>query len=348
MTVPERAEGFRRFFRTDNDAGPLVGFFWDTYYPWRRYRAAAALPGGPVHADDLDPQAFLPDYERLRRTCEENGGDFIWSGAAFWGVPWMEAICGCSVTADHETGSARSVPPRVVDLPAPRALGPWAEKARGFLRALAGHSAGRYPLGTTLMRGLSDLLAAVCGGPDFVLLLHDRPGEAARTLERITDLWIAFADAQLEEIPDFHGGVGSYFYDMWLPGRGCFLQEDAAALLSRALFEELILPGVQRIAACFETTVIHLHPSSYIPVDPLIHSALSAIELHIDLGGPSARDLLPVYRKIQRRKPLVIWGDLSDDDVAFVADNLDPAALAVKVVTRDRGHAERVWKRLKG
>ena len=197
------------------------------------------------------------------------------------------------------------------------------------------------------MRGLSDVLAALYGSPDFVFFLTDHPTEADRVLSQIADLWIGFAQIQLDVIPEFHGGVGSYFYDMWLPGKGCFLQEDGAALLSPGLFDRFIIPGIERIVSRFDTTIIHLHPSSFIPVDQLIGTDLAAIELHIDLGGPSASDLLPVYRKIQSRKPLVIWGDLTDKDVAFVADHLDPASLAVKVVVRDFEHAERVWTRLK-
>jgi hypothetical protein len=41
-----------------------------------------------------------------------------------------------------------------------------------------------------------------------------------RTAARVAALWTGFARAQLAEIPDFHGGVGSYFYNVWMPGRG--------------------------------------------------------------------------------------------------------------------------------
>jgi hypothetical protein len=54
-----------------------------------------------------------------------------------------------------------------------------------------------------------------------------------------------------------------------------------------------------------------------------------------------------VYRRIQRRKPLMIWGDLTDRDVAVLAEHLDPSALAVNAVVHDRAQAERYWKRLK-
>ena len=37
---------------------------------------------------------------------------------------------------------------------------------------------------------------------------------------------------QIERIPDFHGGVGSFYYNAWAPKGTIWHQEDAAALLS--------------------------------------------------------------------------------------------------------------------
>ena len=66
---------------------------------------------GLYKAEDLDVEMFMDQYERLYSLYEDYSGEFIWSGAAFWGVPWMEAIAGCQVFADYETGSSRSLPP---------------------------------------------------------------------------------------------------------------------------------------------------------------------------------------------------------------------------------------------
>jgi hypothetical protein len=351
LPLADRIEGFRRFFAMANDRGPLVGFFLDSYYPLRRFRTEGFIAQGPLAAEELPVERFLPEYERLWQSYEELGGDFIWAGAAFWGVPWVEALAGCGVYADQQTGSTRSVPPEgfrgVEDLPAFDPEGPWARKAREFLSRLRERAAGRFPLGTTLMRGISDLLSALYGGPEFLFRLMDHPAEQRRLVRALTDLWLAFARHQLAEIPDFHGGVGSYFYSMWLPGRGVFLQDDASALMSPKLYGEFIYPAVAEIAGAFDTTVMHLHPSTYIPVDFLIDSPLSAIELHIDLGGPSAEQLYPYYRKIQSRKPLLIWGDLSEADVEFIARRLDRRSLAVLPVVGSREQAEAVWKRLR-
>ena len=109
--VPQRIDAFRRFLAGRNDTGPLMGFFFESYYPLRRYRAAASLPKGIFRPGDLHVREFQADYERLYQIHEKSAGDFLWTGSAFWGVPWMEAVSGCRVLADHETGSGTRLKP---------------------------------------------------------------------------------------------------------------------------------------------------------------------------------------------------------------------------------------------
>lgn len=351
LSIEERIRGFRRFFAMDNQDGPLIGFFRDTYYPLKRYRTESFLPGGALKPEDLRVQPFLNEYERLFQLHDQMAGDFMWSAAAFWGIPWMEAVAGCGVIADHATGSSRSEKPAgftgAEQIPEFDREDPWVRKALEFLRKLSDLSRGRFPLATTLMRGFSDLLAALYGNPDFLFLLMDRPREIERVVAKLTRLWIRFARCQLEAIPDFHGGTGSFYYAAWLPGKGVWLQEDAAALMSPELFGKLIAPAVHELAESFDTTVIHLHPSTYIPVEHLVESPVSAIELHIDFGGPRAEELYPVYRRILKHKPLIIWGDLTPGDLEFIAGKLERCALALLPVVESRQQAEQIWARFK-
>jgi hypothetical protein len=175
----------------------------------------------------------------------------------------------------------------------------------------------------------------------------DEPGIMKKAAAKVAGLWAGFARAQLDEIPDFHGGVGSYFYNVWMPGRGVWLQEDSLALLSPQLFADFILPHVEALARSFDTVLMHLHPATLIPVEELAATKLAALELHLDFGGPTAEDLLPVYRRIQKRKPLIIWGDVKPGDLDVLSSRLDPRALVVLPVVQDAASAEAIWRRLK-
>lgn len=356
ISILDRVDGFRRLYDGSLVNGPLVGFFYGSYYPFHRYSAGREVLPGPLDPDNLEVSRFAADYARIYDMYHDHEGDFIWSGAAFWGVPWMEALCGCNIIVDPERGSAHSEPLSDMEtrdatgnysLPPRANATSWVTTAIDFLDAVGEISAGRFPLGTTLMRGVSDLLSAVFGTPDFIYRIMDDPVAISHLVGEMTDRWIEFADAQFARIPEFHGGVGTFFYDMWLPGRGVFVQEDASALMSPELFAESILPGIIRILDHFDSAIVHLHPSSYIPIDHLLETKLLAIELHRDLGGQTVEELLPVYRRIQERKPLVIWGDLSMEELALLRDSVDTTRLAVKPVVETHEQAEEIWRLLK-
>lgn len=329
---------------------PLVGFTLGSYYPLHRYPAGVRrLPEGVVRPEDVFVDDYLEDTDRLYRLHEEAGGDLVFAAAPFLGLPWVEASLGCGVVADHRTGSTRSTPPphfaRRPSVPKFSEDNPWVAKMLEFIPALEQRSGGRYPVGVTLMRGISDLLSALYGGEAFVLRMHDEPDEVQEVVEELCEYWIAFGRCVLSRLPDFHGGTGSFFYGLWCPGKMIWLQEDAVALLSPAMYEKFIYPADCRIAASFENAVIHLHPSRVIPSKLLVESNLAAIELHIDHDGPRAEALEAHYRTILSAKPLFIWGDLTEGDLDFVFTHLPRQGLAVNIVVPSVEAARAIWER---
>lgn len=341
IPVETRIERTRRFYRMENTDGPLLGFFLAPYYPLKRYRGASTLPEGVFTAEHLRVEAYLADYERLHAAYRALETDCIWTAAPFWGVPWVEAAAGCAALADHGTGSSRTRPPaRNGGVRSPDET--WLSKLGEFVRAIAAQAGGRYPLGTTLMRGVADVMAALHGSPEFVYALVDDPAGREREAQAIADLWIRVARAQLDPMPAYHGGVGSYFYNLWMPGRGVWIQEDAAALLSPELFERCLWPAIERIIAAFDSVIIHLHPTGFLPINRILESRLLAVEIHRDIAGAGVEELLPVYRRVQERKPLIIWGDLTEDELRLIRRHLDPASLAVLPVVTDAEQAGRI------
>jgi hypothetical protein len=347
--VTERVRRFREFYARQNDR-PLLGFFVGSEYPLHRYSASQNLPDDtPLHPDALSVEPYLDDSDRLFEIHEACGGDFIWSASAFWGIPWLEAAVGCSVYADHETGSIYTQPPHSFsgpdDIPVFDAESGWEGKVVEFITELASRSGGRWPIGTTRMRGITDLLSAVYGPQAFVLAMIDRPAEVRAVCRRLTDFWLAFARIQLEYIPAFHGGMGSFYYNMWVPAGTVWHQEDAAALLSPQLYEGLIREHDERIVRSLPNCVLHMHPTSYLPIDSYLKIPFLAFELHIDEGGPRARQLYDVHRRILESRPLLIWGKLSDDDLEWIFSKLPSSGLAVMQVVEDDVQAGHVWRK---
>ena len=349
LPIQERIGQFRCYYARTNDR-PLLGFFVGSEYPLRRYAASNALPEGrPLEPDDFDVAPYLDDCDRLFDLHEACGGDFIWSASAFWGIPWLEAALGCPIIADHGTGSIHAEPPPTFagpsDVPAFDPISPWMRKAREFIDRMAERSAGRWPLATTRMRGIADLLSALYGANAFVYAMIDTPGEVKELCKKLTDFWIAFGKLQLDRIPLFHGGVGSFYYNMWAPAGTVWHQEDAAALLSPALYDAFIREHDRRIAESFDGCIMHQHPTPFVPTDFYLDMPFIALELHIDEGGPNAKDLYETHIQILERKPLLIWGNLSEADLEWIFAKLPAAGLAVMKVVDDPEQARVSWNR---
>jgi hypothetical protein len=350
-SLPSRIELLTRWFHLENDR-PVLGFFLDSMYPLHRYRGASRhIREGSVRPEDIVVEDFLDDCDRLFRLHEQAGGDLIWSASPFFGLPWVEASLGCGVVADFGTGSTRSIPPRGFEhsrqIPSFTESDPWVRKLLEFIPALHARSQGRYPVGVTLMRGISDLLAALYGGEAFIFRMMEDPQDIRAAVERLTDYWIQFGRCLMSRIPPFHGGTGSFFYSLWTPGKTIWMQEDAAALLSPELYEQFILPADEAISRAFDHTVMHLHPTRFIPASFLLKTGIDVIELHLDRGGPPAAELLQVHKAILARKPLFVFGDVTLADLDFMLENLPWRGLAINMAVSSVAEAERAWSHLR-
>lgn len=345
--VAARVADWRSFYRRENER-PLFGFFLGSEYPVPRYPAAAALPEDrPLEPEDFAVERYCDDNDALHEAHEACGGDFIWAADAYWGIQWMECLCGMEMWCSHRSGNlyfkrtGSTVSPDRIPYFNPD--GPWARLATEFLERGAVRAAGRYPFGTTRMRGISDLLSALYGGAEFVYALLDDPAGTREVCERLADLYIAFARHQLERIPAFHGGVGSFYYANWAPPGTVWHQEDAAAMLSPDLYEEHIREWNEKIVSAFPSNIVHMHSTGFVPLDAYLEMDFTAMELHIDSGGPSAEELYDRHRRILAEKPLIIWGELSAADLDWVFSRLPAAGLAVNQVVGTPAEARRLY-----
>lgn len=354
MKIPldERIERLTKWFHRQNDR-PLLGFSLGSQYPLHRFPGCRKnLPQGPALPEHVVVEDYLDDADRMHEAYEECGGDLIWAASPFVGIPWVEASLGCGVIADHETGSSRSEPPPGfadnVVVPQFDPDNPWVRKMVSFIPALVERSAGRYPVAGTLMRGVSDLLSALYGGEEFLFRMLESPEEVKAVCLALTEYWIEFGRHLYGQVPTFRGGTGAFYYAVWCPGQTVWLQEDAAALLSPDLYEQYIYPCDCRIAEAFEHTVMHMHPAKFIPVDWLVKSPISVLELHMDQGGPTAEDLFETHKKILVDKPLIVWGDCSDADVDWIMRKLPHQGLCVNVSVDSPAKARALWERYVG
>jgi hypothetical protein len=114
----------------------------------------------------------------------------------------------------------------------------------------------------------------------------------------------------------------------------------------KPLIGEFIRPRVERVFAVFRHNIVHLHSTGgYPPIDPVLEMRPTAVELHRDSGGPWAKELYPLHRKILAATPLLIWGRLDRDDLNGIFPKLSPERLGVQVVVESVEEAHDVFHR---
>lgn len=348
MKIPmlERVENFRQFYQMNNSRA-LLGFFIGSEYPLHRYPSMRFLPEDrPLEPTDFHPEIYAKETRELFEQHEAFGGDFIFSANAFWGIPWLEAILGMEIYANQKTGSLYAALPKEGLHPLPETFSednPWVQLCGRFLAELRKESGGDFPIGTTRMRGIADLLSALYPGEEMVYRMIDEPEGIQGDVQRLKELFIGFGRYQLERIPDFYEGCGSFYYNLWAPSGTVWTQEDAASLLSPELYQEFIKQADQEISHSFGGCIMHQHPGGYMPYPHYLEMGFDALELHVDEGGPSALELSPVYNQIQGKKPLIVWGQLSAAELDYLFRERPPEGLAVCCRVQTKQEAEELY-----
>jgi DNA-binding FadR family transcriptional regulator len=355
--LDERLALHRAFWAREKQPRPLASFRVGDFFFSRHFQAAQALlePDRLITPEMLDVTAFLPDYERMFQESEAIGQDGFWTAEPFTGIPWMEAILGCPIRAGRESFTSRpwlSSPAEALEKVSFDPENPWLKKYVEFTAALVTQSRSRFPVGMPIMRGPTDMLGALLGQQEMVLaLMMEDPEVMHRLVERVTAAFLSVLKAQRRLVPAFHGGTALGFYHVWAPGPSIWFQDDLSAILSPRLYREFFLVAARRILAGHPYTAVHLHPASFFILDELLAlKELKVVEVNKDIGGPSVREMLPVLSKIMQTRGLILWGDLTIEDLETVRRHLPCRGLGLNVIApslaeaRERRHYIHDWE----
>jgi hypothetical protein len=206
---------------------------------------------------------------------------------------------------------------------------PWRRKYLEFVRTLKAHLGDRMPVGQPILRGPSDMIAAMRGSSEMVFDLYDRPDEFRRLAERCTEFAIRLVSAQHAVSGPFAGGYLIEQLGLWAPDRLVRLQEDSSALFSPDLYATLLQPWDRRMAEAFPYAAIHLHSSSLFLLDRILDvKALGCIQINKDVGNTAVAEMLPFLQMVQaRNRSLLLRGRLDLDDLALLRGSLSRTVL---------------------
>ncbi len=321
---------------------PLIGFSLGGWFPLQSYTALGRFRGKGIAAEELVPEDYLADYDRLVASWNGVEDDIIRAVAPLPPFPWLEAMLGARVQVGNEAIWALEGGFEYGDLDKQDLSSGnlWRRKYLEFVAALKDHYGDRCPVGQPILRGVSDMIAALRGASQMVFDLYDTPEPFQRLAQRCTDLLIALVEEQQKITGAFAGGYEVEQLALWAPDRIIRMQEDGSAFFSPALYVQHLQDEDARQASAFPYSVIHLHSSSLFLLDRILDvEPLKCIQINKDVGGAEVPKMLPFLRMVQDRgKRLLIRGKLDHDDLNLLRRELTPKGLYLQIVVE--GSAE--------
>jgi len=282
----------------------------DLFLPIRLLRAPPAR--AEIAPADVGPANVMTEYEydfaRRKVACD----DMIPYVAAWRGIPWLEACCGCpvrysagSMAPAHFVGSAAELD--AAPIPAGKA---WPDCLRRETERLSASLPDDCWLSATILRGPSDAIAAMRGQAEFFYDLFDDIDAVDRAAGRINRLLMDLLDVHFAVCAPKRGGY-AHIYGYWAPGPTVVLQEDVlgqcAPAVYRDVFQKYNAAVVERLGP---NVFFHLHTTGMRHWrDALAIPGLAGLELTVEANGPAIGDLLPAMREILEKSRLILFVD---------------------------------------
>lgn len=333
-------ERYRTFYDCGPVERPLIGFYRAGFFPLEICDYAETLRNRKnLQPEELEVEPLVRAYEDIALQGREAGEDVLRTLEPFAGIPWMEAMLGCTVNSGNQSMTAepvRHVLDRMDDLVITED-NPWLRKLLEFCSFVREYKEGEYLPGQPLLRGPSDMVSAVCGPTQAIMDIYDRPDDMKRLFELVTDGMIFVIKKILDLQPELNGGHLLGFYHMWYPGSVVSLQEDQSALLSPDIFEKYVLPCDERICAEFDFSLIHLHGSCRHLFDYWIDlPSLNVMQINRD-EGQTFENAMQFYEYVQSKgKPLMVWGRFTREEWEPLVQRLSSRGLCLYLTMETR------------
>jgi len=211
----------------------------------------------------------------------------------------------------------------------------WLKKLLEFTSALIDFSQGRFPVAQPLFRGPIDMAASALGSDRLCIAIYKRPDLLGNLLSFCAKVFIDALLEQLRLLPRFQNGYSCVF-GIWAPEPICRTQADYSVLVSPEIYEKIFLPHDLKIIKTFKYTIFHLHSANIHIAEKLLKvPELKAIQVSIDYPAkafsPPLEKLIPVFRKIQEKKPLIISGPVTKKELQLIRRELSPEGLALNL-----------------
>ncbi len=304
-------------------------------------RAGTVLPAAP----DLRRHWLDQDFILERKLREIEATEYFGVAVPYHyvdhGSSAMAGVLGCPLEfVDRETIWAH---PRFATLDQVldcdwSAASPIYEHILAITRRSVAQARGHHFVAPFALEGLSDLMAALYGGENFMMDLVDRPEDVKRAMGRLTELWLkAFGEVRdLIAASGNPGGIG--WVGIWAPGSTFPLQEDVAYSLSAEMFRTFLVPPIRAQIAALDYPFFHVDGLGMIPhVAALLEiRELKAIQWQPGAGRERLAQWYDLLRRILRSgKALQVYARAEEVPELVRAVGADRLLVIVPDATRD-------------
>ncbi len=332
--LSESIERFQRVFwdKKSNGRPPIGIVNTDIYLPVKYLRHPFSRQY--VEPADVRSDTVMTDYEFAFGERAVNCDDWIPFAAPWRAIPWLEAWCGCPVRFSSGSLAPESICDSVEALAALRlpAQEQWFRCLRQQTELLVRSAPADCWISPTILRGPSDVLAALRGLTNFLCDLRDAPEVVGQTAGRIHQLLLKAIDEHFSLVKPKHGGYG-HIFGYWAPAPTIALQEDTLGLchpnVYRDSFAHYTAEAVRHLGPC---VVFHLHSTGFQHLRHVLRTpGLGGVQMTIEANGPSLADLLPVFREILGQSRLLLFFDHRFEELSAVLPHLPREGLYIAI-----------------
>ena len=270
--------------------------------------------GSIVQPEDLTEGLAMTEYEYWFKDRAVSCDDLLAFSAPWRAIPWLEACAGCpvrysegSLAPDHFVESAEEL----ASLPIPAANG-WLECMERQTAWLESQVPSDGWVSPSILRGPSDVLAAMRGITNFLVDLIDNPRAVRQAAGRVNQLLLQALDAHFSRVKPKLGGY-SHIFGYWAPERTIAIQEDTMGMASPAAYRDIFMEHNAEVVRHLGAYVLfHLHATGYKHYREVLSiPGIGGLQIVMETGGPTLLDLLPVFREILEKSRLILQvGDL--------------------------------------
>ncbi len=336
--LAESIERFQEVFWEKRSTGrPPVGVVnRDVFLPIKYLHAP--FERSEVTPEGVNRKSVTTDYEFGFAAPAVTCDDWIPYSAPWRAIPWLEACCGCpvryssgSLCPEHFVSSLEALDK--VAIPADNG---WFRCMERQTEQLVASAPADCWISPSILRGPSDVVAAMRGQSEFFVDLHDDPGAIDRAAACVNRLLLDALDMHFHCVEPKRGGFG-HIYGYWAPEKTVVIQEDAMGMCSPAVYRDVFQKYNAEVVEHFGKCVLfHLHSTGFQHYRHVLDTpGIAGLEFTVEMGGPPLPELVPVLREILERSRLILMVDHGFEHLPEVLGQLPREGLYVVAYDTD-------------